>query len=250
MSGILPADWDLPSGLRAITTICSASQGQSGYGDFNLAAHVGDDLRGVEYNRKLLLQQCDGLAGVQWLEQVHGTHVHFVDKVITEAPVADAAIGSAAGIACAVLTADCLPVLFCNSRGTQVAAAHAGWRGLLGGALLNTVKAFADEPFALHAWFGPCIRQAYFEVGAEVRGKFLSSFVGPSASDIEAAFETSASSGRYLCDLAALAALQLRALGVQNIIDSGLCSYDDPRFYSYRRENPCGRTATLIYRQP
>ncbi|MFT5576901.1 MAG: YfiH family protein [Bermanella sp.] len=248
MSRVLSAVWDLPQGLHAFTTTRCSARTKEGYDDFNLAAHVGDDLHTVEQHRRQLLQACEGLQAVQWLDQVHGTHIQQVDRLLAKPPTADAAVTADRGLGCAVLTADCLPVLFCDSKGAQVAAAHAGWRGLLAGVLVNTVNAFVASPSALRAWLGPCIRQPRFEVGAEVRDKFLADFVGPAAGEIETAFVASARPGRYLCDLAALAAMQLRALKVQNISDSGLCSYDDPRFYSYRRENPCGRFASLIYR--
>lgn len=249
MTAILPADWDLPTNVRAYITTRAAADADA-YSAFNLAAHVGDNPEQVARHRQQLLSQCGGLQALQWLDQVHGTDVYRVEAMPRETPQADAAVSRLAGVACAVLTADCLPVLFCDSQGSQVAAAHAGWRGLLAGVLVNTVNAFAEQPSALRVWFGPCIRQPRFEVGREVRDQFLSAFAGPPASAVATAFTPSAHSDHYLCDLAALAAMQLRALGVNQITDSGLCSYDDPRFYSYRRENPCGRFATLIYRRP
>lgn len=250
MSVILPAEWDLPAGVCALTTTRGDVLAGNAYGAFNLATHVGDEPPRVEQHRQQLLKECQGLQAVQWLDQVHGATVHRVGDIAAAAPVADAAISAIGGLACAVLTADCLPVLFCDSRGGQVAAAHAGWRGLLGGVLANTLSAFDEPPTALRAWFGPCIRQPRFEVGAEVRAAFVSGLAGPSRHEIAAAFRPSARAGHYLCDLAGLAALQLRALGLEQLTDSGLCSYDDPRFYSYRRESPCGRFATLIYRKP
>ena len=247
---MLAAGWNLPAGVRALTTTRGPFLDTEPYSPFNLATHVDDDEAAVAANRARLIRQCDGLEAVQWLEQVHGTRVYCADGAVTDAPVADAVVTRTPGLACAVLTADCLPVLFCNDHGTQVAAAHAGWRGLLSGVLARTVTAFDDQPASLRIWFGPCIRQPSFEVGGEVRSAFLSDFNGPVRADIEAAFIPSSQDGKFLCDLAGLAALQLRALGVQNLTDSGLCSYSDPRFYSYRRENPCGRFATLIYRRP
>ena len=247
---VLPAQWDVPANVRAYFSTRSVASEGDAYSGFNLAAHVGDAPLAVETNRRQLLSDCDGLQSVQWLDQVHGTDVHRVSQVYEGAPRADAAVTRLPGVACAVLTADCLPVLFCDDHGAQVAAAHAGWRGLLAGVLINTVQAFAQPPAALRVWFGPCIRQPRFEVGAEVREKFLAEFSGPTSSAIASAFLPSSKPGHYRCDLAALAAMQLRALGVNHISDCGLCSYDDPRFYSYRRENPCGRLVSLIYRLP
>ena len=131
-----------------------------------------------------------------------------------------------------------------------MAAAHAGWRGLLDGVLINTVQQFQVAPETLHGWLGPCIRQPRFEVGAEVREAFVERFAGPSQAAIESCFIAAGEPGKFLCDLAGLAALQLRALGLSRVSDSGLCTVDDPRFYSYRQHNPCGRFASLIYRLP
>lgn len=247
---VLPAQWDVPANVRAYFSTRSAASESDAYSGFNLAAHVGDAQASVAANRRQLLSECDGLQSVQWLDQVHSADVHPVSQGHESVPRADAAVARVSGVACAVLTADCLPVLFCDDHGVQVAAAHAGWRGLLAGVLVNTAQAFAQPPAALRVWLGPCIRQPRFEVGAEVREKFLAEFTGPSSSAIASAFQSSSKPDHYLCDLAALAAMQLRALGVKHISDSGLCSYDDPRFYSYRRENPCGRFVSLIYRLP
>lgn len=241
--------WDVPAGVTAVFT-GSGGDAAGPYGRFNLGAHVGDDPARVERNRAALIAGCADLEAVQWLDQVHGFQVARVNGVADSPPRADAAITTRTGMACAVLTADCLPVLLCDHSGTEVAAAHAGWRGLLGGVLVETVGAFAASPASLSAWLGPCIRQPRFEVGAEVRRQFLAEFSGPTEADIAACFVPSTRAGHFFCDLAALAERQLRALGLEAITDSGLCAYDDPRFFSHRRAHPCGRFASLIYRRP
>lgn len=246
---IVAANWQLPEGVRALTTTRADFCDTEPYSAFNLADHVGDDPAAVAANRLQLIQCCKGLEAVQWLEQVHGAVVYRTELAMAKPPVADAITSTRAGLGCAVLTADCLPVLFCDHDGNQIAAAHAGWRGLLAGVLAKTLATFADSA-SVSVWLGPCIRQTHFEVGEEVRAAFLAEFAGPAMADIDSAFLSTPQSGKYLCDLAGLAALQLRALGVLKLTDSGLCTYTDSRFYSYRRENPCGRFATLIYRQP
>ncbi len=240
--------WDAPSNIRALCTTRYGGVSTGPWGEFNLAEHVEDNRTAVAKNRAVLLDACEGLEHIQWLNQIHSPDCVKADG--RSLPDADASITNRTALACAVLTADCLPVLFCDALGEQVAAAHAGWRGLLDGVLVNTVKRFHVAPETLHAWLGPCIRQPRFEVGEEVREAFIERFVGPAQSAIEGCFIASGESGKFLCDLAGLAALQLGALGVSRVSDSGLCTVDDPRFYSYRQQNPCGRFASLIYRLP
>lgn len=245
---LITPEWDAPATVRALCTTRHGGVSTGPWGEFNLALHVEDDSAAVAQNRKSLLKACDGLEQIQWLNQTHSPRCITADG--NSLPEADAAETDHAALACAVLTADCLPVLFCDETGSQVAAAHAGWRGLLDGVLVNTVKQFRAEPETLHAWLGPCIRQPRFEVGAEVRVAFVERFVGPSRAEIENCFSAAGEPGKFLCDLATLAALQLRALGLSRVSDCGLCTVDDPRFYSYRQHNPCGRFASLIYRLP
>lgn len=240
--------WSAPAAVRALCTTRYGGVSAGPWGEFNLAAHVEDDAVAVAKNRATLLKACDGLAQIQWLNQTHSPHCITANG--KSLPDADAAVSEEVGLACAVLTADCLPVLLCDETGSQVAAAHAGWRGLLDGVLVNTVKQFRAAPETLHAWLGPCIRQPRFEVGVEVREAFVERFVGPSPAVIEDCFVAAGEPDKFLCDLAGLAALQLRALGLSQLSDCGLCTVDDPRFYSYRQHNPCGRFASLIFRLP
>jgi YfiH family protein len=177
-----------------------------------------------------------------WLEQVHGT-----DCVIAESSVAgctaDASVSFEPWQICAVLTADCLPVLFCTQDGQCVGAAHAGWRGLLAGVLENTVRAMRAPPEQIMAWFGPAIGSQRFEVGEEVRAAFL-------AQDAATAEAFVPHRDKWLADLYALARQRLQAIGLVSIDGGGLCTVNDAqRFYSYRRDGATGRMASLIWRE-
>jgi YfiH family protein len=232
------------------------------FDSLNLGDHVGDDPAVVATNRKILFDACAGLQAISWLEQVHGAEIVAADNQRKQC--ADAQFTKQEGIACAVMTADCLPVLFCDRSGTQVAAAHAGWRGLCAGVLEATIAKFGD-PSEVLAWLGPAIGPANFEVGAEVREQFLAA-TPALAPQITAYFIASApfikntpgtkntlvtknkSPQHYLADIYALARLRLRAAGVTAIYGGGFCTFaDHPRFYSYRRDGRCGRMASLIY---
>lgn len=182
----------------------------------------------------------------QWLNQVHGARVvrygsaDFKDG----APAADAIIADEPGQICVVRTADCLPVLLCSSNAAEIAAVHAGWRGLASGVIENTVAAMAARPEDLLAWFGPAISQTAFEVGVEVRDAFLA--VNPAA---EAAFAAN-ERGRWQADLYLLAAQRLGSLGVTGFFGGGLCTFaDKERFYSYRRDGETGRLYSYIFRR-
>lgn len=250
MIDFIRPDWPAPANVCALATTRVGGVSAAPFDNSNLGDHVGDDLAAVAMNRKLLLDSCSGLKAISWLEQVHGTEVVAANAQFIQR--ADAQFTRDESLACAVMTADCLPVLFCDSAGTQVAAAHAGWRGLCAGVLEATVAKFGD-PSQVLAWFGPAIGPSNFEVGAEVREQFL--VATPAlAPQINACFIPSAPSTKsqsaqhYLADIYALARLRLRAAGITAIYGGGLCTVaDSTRFYSYRRDGRCGRMATLIY---
>lgn len=187
---------------------------------------------------------CDVLpSGIVLLNQVHGRRVVGIDEVRAAAEPcdADAVVGYAPGHVCAVRTADCLPVLFCAADGSEIAAAHAGWRGLAAGVLESTVAALQSGPGDLLAWFGPAISQPNFEVGDEVRAAFVSH--DPAAANC---FEPN-ERGRWQADLYALARRRLAAAGVTAIFGGGWCTFADPeRFHSYRRDPGCGRMVSFI----
>jgi YfiH family protein len=216
-----------------------AWRGASG-GGMNLGAGSGDGLDAVELNRAILARHLPSEPA--WLTQVHGTRV--VDAAaLAPGTEADASYTSAPGRVCAILVADCLPVLFTDRQGTRVAAAHAGWRGLAGGVLEATLAASGLVPADTLAWIGPAIGPSRFEVGDEVREAFIAD-AGP---EVVACFGSHAP-GKWLADLPALARLRLVAQGVASIHASDACTASDGRrFYSYRRDGVTGRMAALIW---
>jgi polyphenol oxidase len=204
---------------------------------------VGDNAERVAENRQRLSRAALLPAKPHWLQQVHGVAVADLDQPDLAQP-ADAAITRQVGRVCAILTADCLPIMLAAVSGDVVAAAHAGWRGLAGGVLESTMKALGLPGEQVQAWLGPAIGVEHFEVGAEVREVFL---VGNEAA--EAAFQPNAR-GRFMADLALLARLRLERLGVRRIYGGTECTYADPqRFFSHRRDGATGRQATLIWRE-
>jgi YfiH family protein len=241
MSAILPAQWPAPPQVRALQTTRLGGVSRGVYAQFNLGTRSGDDLRDVEANRRRLSEDHGVPDAIGWLHQVHGTRVlqlpHSVDS-----GCADAAWTEQPGAVCAVLTADCLPVLLCDVDGRCVAAAHAGWRGLCGGVLEQAVAALPAPPSRLMAWMGAAIGPEAFEVGPEVRERFI-------AQDPQAATAFAAGHGdRWWCDLYALARQRLQRAGVTQIYGGGLCTYSDAfNWYSYRRDGDCGRMASLIW---
>jgi len=216
---------------------------QAPYACFNLGDHVGDDQLAVAENRRILRSQAGLPAEPSWLKQLHGVTVADLDEAGPYGP-ADAAITRRLGKVCAILAADCLPIVFATDTGDTVAAAHAGWRGLAAGVIGATVRAIEAPAERLIAWLGPAICLKHFEVGGEVREAFLSG--DPGAVD---AFKANAG-GKFMADLAMLARRQLRNLGVNRIYGGGECTYARAdRYYSYRRDGVTGRQATLIWRE-
>jgi YfiH family protein len=207
----------------------------------NLGLHVQDELFAVRQNRQLFASYIGMPDSAIWLNQVHGTDV--VSLPCESLPSsADAAVSSFANQVCAVLTADCLPVFFCNQAGTRVAVAHAGWRGLCAGVLESTLAHF-DEKDDVMVWLGPAIGPDAFEVGDEVREAFIS--VDPSA---DLAFKATQEVGKWLGDLYLLAKQRLVSVGVTKIYGGDYCTFtDEARFYSYRRDGKTGRMASVIW---
>jgi len=233
--------WPAPANVRVACTLRAGGVSAAPYDSFNLAAHVGDDPKAVADNRRLLRNALRLPSEPCWLDQVH-SDVVVETSAWTQPKRADASVARSAGQVCVVLTADCLPVLFCSRDGDRVAAAHAGWRGLAAGILDNTIGSLGLPGHELIAWLGPAIGPAAFEVGDDVRVAFLAHDSG--AAD---AFAPNAR-GRWQCDLYTLARRNLARLGVREVHGGGYCTYnEEERFFSYRRDGQCGRMATLVW---
>lgn len=240
LSTFLHPDWPAPSHIKAFTTTRSGGVSLPPYDELNLGLHVHDDLDVVRENRAILTALLP--EEPIWLEQVHGVKVLDLDHPDFAPEEADASFSRSAGKVCCVMTADCLPVLLTNSKGTVVAAVHAGWRGLLDGIIENTVKAMGPVDDELMAWLGPAIGPTAFEVGSEVRDLFMSE--DPRS---ETAFERSRV-GKYHANIYELARLRLQRSGVKSVFGGDLCTFhDEDRFFSFRREKMTGRMATLIW---
>lgn len=233
-------DWPAPAGVHALVSTRAGGASRPPYASLNLGDHVGDDPAAVALNRRRLRAFLPDEP--KWLVQVHGTAVAQADQL--QGPVeADAAVAFMPGTVCAVLTADCLPVLFCDRGGTRVAAAHAGWRGLAAGVLAASVAAMRCDAAEVLAWLGPAIGPQAFEVGEEVREAFVRDLPAAAAAFLPG------QPGKWLADIYQLARLRLARAGVREVYGGGLCTYaDQARFYSYRRDGATGRMASLIWR--
>ncbi len=239
MAEFLIPDWPAPDNVRALQTLRHGGCSPAPWDSLNLGDHVGDDSQRVMANRARLRASLP--ADPCWLQQVHGVDVVDAASAVP-GTVADAAYARAPGSVCAVMTADCLPVLFCDRAGTVVAAAHAGWRGLLAGVLEQTLATMGCPAGTILAWLGPAIGPDNFEVGDEVRSAFI-------ARNAEAAGAfRAAGGGKWLADLYALARLRLSIAGVAGIYGGGGCTFAErDRFFSYRRDGVTGRQASLIW---
>ena len=237
-------DWPAPPRVHAvISTRQGPGLSAAPFERFNLGLRSGDSADAVNANRSALQQALALPAPPRWLRQVHGINVAELGPLPSaDEPQADAAVSRIPGTVLAILAADCLPVLFCAGDGSEIAAAHAGWRGLAGGVLEATVQQLQTPPARLLAWLGPCIGAASYEVGEEVRAAFV-------AHDATAAAcLASTRPGHWRCDLAGLARQRLAAAGVTRICGGSFDTLVDPRFYSYRRDGArSGRFASLIW---
>lgn len=243
-AGRLIPDWPAPENVRAIvTTRRGPGVSKPPFDAFNLGARCGDDPDAVAENRTRLRDTLMLPSGPRWLKQVHGARVvEFGAREAERECEADAATTRTPGVVLAILTADCLPVLFCAADGSEIAAAHAGWRGLSAGVLENTLAAMPTSPTKIMAWLGPAIEPRSYEVGDEVRAAFI-------AHDRAAADAFIATRpGHWRCDLYELARQRLRNAGVARIFGGGFDTFVDTRFYSYRRDGThSGRFASLIW---
>lgn len=241
MTTLILPDWPQPQNIGACTTLREGGVSLPPYDSLNLGTHVGDDLTCVEENRRILCQQAQLPEMPLWLEQVHGTRVITLGNQENHDIQADAVYTATAKKVCAIMTADCLPVLFTTIDGLEIGAAHGGWRGLYQGVLQNTLAQFKAPKHQIMAWLGPAIGPTAFEVGAEVRDAFI---------EKNSAFNSAFNShnDKYLANIYMLARIILAECGISQIYGGDFCTVTDKsRFFSYRREQVTGRMASLIW---
>ncbi|MDX2319417.1 MAG: peptidoglycan editing factor PgeF [Moritella sp.] len=246
MPRLIQPNWPAPSNVKALSTTRLGGVSHAPYAGLNLGLHVQDNSALVWQNRQLLMTAADLPQQPYWLNQTHSTEVvslvgqpHNAEQL----PAADASVTMMTGQVCLVMTADCLPLLICDKAGSQVAAIHAGWRGLLDGVIENTIAKLSATPADLLVWLGPAISQAHFQVGSDVRDAFI-------AHDANACAAFVTDGDKWLADLYLLARQRLHALTVNasDIYGGDYCTYrQTDLFYSYRRDNQTGRQASLIY---
>ncbi|OPX54766.1 conserved hypothetical protein [Oceanospirillum multiglobuliferum] len=233
--------WPAPSNVRTLVTSRERGGSAQPYHYFNMAEHVGDEANLVAQARADLQSFVGAQHPLLWLNQTHST---LVADQFTPNIEADASVAFSDDYACVVMTADCLPVFFCSTDGDRVAVAHAGWRGLADGILENTLARLQLPPEKVMVWLGPAISSKHFEVGEEVRARFIDqnslavNCFSPSPFRLR----------HYMADLYQLARLALQKQGVKQIFGGGFCTYaDHTRFYSYRRDGVTGRMASVIW---
>ena len=239
MDLIVP-NWPAAKQIKAFASTRCDGFSTGVYQGLNLGTHVGDELAKVEQNRQWLTEQANMPSAPVWLNQTHSTVVEEVDAPTSQVLNADGVFTSTTNVVCSAMTADCLPVLLTNVQGTQIAAVHAGWRGLASGIVENAVEKFDGE---VMAWIGPAIGAQVFEVGKDV----VDAFVSIEAKAM-AAFTPRKQEGKWLADMNQLVTQRLQRAGVNQVYYSELCTFEDAeRFYSYRRDGVTGRQATFIW---
>jgi len=234
--------WPAPDWVKAVTTTRIGGISAAPFSQFNLAMHVADNEASVLANRARLRENLSLAIEPVWLQQVHGSHIVTLDDNTPSQPIADGSVTFLDHQVCAVLTADCLPLLITDVEGQVVAAVHAGWRGLAAGVIDQAIDVIGQRPASLMVWMGPAIGQTAFEVGESVKRIFEQWNI-----DVSCCFRQ-AEEGKYFADLYHLARLRLGDLGVKHIFGGDYCTYRDAEhFYSYRREGRTGRQASLIW---
>ncbi len=238
-SDFIVPDWPAPSNVHALQTTRVGGVSRAPYDTLNLGSHVGDDPLNVAANRQLLSPFVP--SEPVWLNQVHGTLTIDAETAGCAPPDADASYTQQRNVVCATMTADCLPLLFCNQAGTEVAAVHAGWKGLLDGVIESALDRMQSKPTEILVWLGPAIGPQAFEVGVEVRDAFIKKLALA-----ETAFQPHGE--KWLGDMFMLARQRLAERGVMQVYGGSVCTYSNPeRFFSFRRDNVTGRMATLIW---
>lgn len=240
---VIRPDWPAPEHVQALVTTRQGGDSLPPFDTFNLGLHVDDNVEHVLKNRQRLQQLLATPHEPQWLQQVHGCEVISANPD-GQVPEADACFTLQKGLPCAVMTADCLPVLFCSRSGDRIAAAHAGWRGLADGVLEATVEKLQVPSAELLVWLGPAIGPQQFEVGAEVRDAFLAF----SADCAQAFAAHPQKADHWFADVYKLARIRLQRLGIEQVYGGGFCTLTEKeRFFSYRRDGVTGRMASLIW---
>lgn len=234
------ADWPAPKHVRAGTSIRVGGDSSPPYNGLNLAQHVGDEVSNVEKNRKSLIMYLNLQSKPIWLNQTHSTDIISVNT-LSENLNADGSFTTEQNKICAIMTADCVPILFCNKDGTKIAAIHAGWKGICNGIIENAIKTFS-QPETVLAWIGPCISSEYYEVGKDVYERCLNH-----SNLLKSAFDQS-DKNHWHCDLAQIVKILLKSNKVGSIYDCNLCTYKrDDLFFSCRRDGNTGRTASMVW---
>ncbi|WP_404704879.1 purine nucleoside phosphorylase YfiH [Yersinia vastinensis] len=241
MNKLILPDWPAPARVKVCSTTRHGGISEFPYDSLNLGTHVGDTASTVIANRQRLVEQAGLPQMPVWLEQVHGTRVLHLDGTAISDVQADAVYSRVTGQVCAVMTADCLPVLFCSLAGDEVAAAHAGWRGLCSGVLEQTLAQFQAAPSSIIAWLGPAIGPQQFEVGEDVKQAFITI-------DAQSTVAFMPFGTKYFADIYLLARLRLQAAGIHAIYGGDRCTVSEKQqFFSYRRDGITGRMASLVW---
>jgi YfiH family protein len=244
-------NWPAANRVHAFVTERTGGFSTGKFASLNLAHHVNDDFSTVERNRDLLQLSVPADLTFQWLNQIHSDIVNVVN--VSSPPMkGDSLICREPGIACCVLTADCLPVFLTNLKGTEIAIIHAGWRGICGGILSKTVSKMCSEPYDLIAWLGPAIGPCHYEVGGDLKDAFKKSISSNKLwSRIETCFRESSTEGKFFLDLYKTAKAILNYLGVRNIYGGNQCTFrDSEKYFSYRRDGETGRMVSTIFIDP
>ncbi len=244
---LLRPDWPAPGTILAASTTRGGGCSKEEFAGLNMALHVGDMENSVRRNRELAAGAFAPDADYQWLQQVHGSKPAIVFQA-GEAPEADSLITSTPGMVLCVLTADCLPIFVCNRAGNEAAIIHAGWRGMSAGIIENTLTTMQSEPKDLLIWLGPAILSCHYETGDDVRESFLDRATDThEKKQLDSAFTPLEKPGKYHTNLTQIARIKLFRLGAKTISGGTHCTHcDATRFYSHRRDGPCGRMANLI----
>lgn len=240
---LIPVEWPAHQSVHCVVTSRKGGCSEAPFDSLNLALHVGDDPARVAENRAALQTHCPDVNEWQWLQQVHGAQVHRLESAQTNLR-GDGLITQKRGLACCIMTADCLPVLLCDELGKEIAAVHCGWRSLAQGILENTITKMSSKPDSLLAWLGPAIGPCHFEVGKDVKD----ALVAGNVSSVSESQFSPIGEGKFLANLYGIARMQLESQGIGRTFGSDFCTYcDSDQFYSYRRDRQCGRMVSAIY---